>query len=46
MRLLAAYHINGCFALVTKWLDGELSYNQDDIITLFKRLDTNFDCLT
>lgn len=43
MRYIAAYHVQGCFAIIHKWLEGNFLYPKEEVLQLLQRIDDNID---
>lgn len=45
MRYLAVYHIQGCMAIIVRWLEGDLTYPKGRLTELIIALDNSMDAL-
>ncbi|MDO4333116.1 MAG: TetR-like C-terminal domain-containing protein [Eubacteriales bacterium] len=43
MRFLAAYHIQGCLAIISAWVKENFSHSKEEILRLIHTVDKNFD---
>lgn len=41
MRYLSTYHIQGCIAIISLWVNSNFSYNKSDIAALINKVDDN-----
>lgn len=41
----AGYHIWGCLAIISHWVEHDFKYPKDKIVELIRKVDTNFDVL-
>lgn len=41
MLMLASYHIQGCIAIIERWVEGNFSYPKDRLIALLMKIDTS-----
>lgn len=43
MRYLSTYHIQGCIAIISLWVNSNFSYSKKDITALINKVDDNID---
>ena len=41
--ILVRYHIQGCLAIISRWVENDLSYPKDEIADLLIKVDINFE---
>lgn len=43
MRFLTAYHIQGCMAIISAWVNENFSHSKEEILNLIRKVNDNFD---
>lgn len=43
MRYLTTYHISGCLAIISRWIDSNFSYSREEVIELIRKVNDNTD---
>lgn len=43
MRYLTTYHISGCLAIISRWLDSEFAYPKEKVFELLRKVNDNID---